>query len=171
MKKIIYFLFGNVIFFTGCTTKQYENLSVKPKYDKNKVYYSQYNKSNLKKKSPYIVRGKRYKPFVPNVGHTEYGLASWYGKPFHGRKTASGEIYNMNKLSAAHKYYPINTMVEVKNLKNNKTIVLRINDRGPYNYGRAIDLSKAAAKKLGVYSKGVEKVKITVIGYAVKTNK
>jgi len=167
MKKAMYFLFGNIFLFSGCSNKQYENLNVKPKSNK-KLYYSQYNKSNLKKKSPYIVRGKMYKPFIPRVGHTEYGLASWYGLPFHGRKTASGEIYDMNKISAAHKFYPINTIVEVTNLKNNKTITLRINDRGPYNYGRSIDLSKAAAKELGIYNKGVEKVKITVIGYAIK---
>ena len=91
------------------------------------------------------------------------GKGSWYGKKFHGRKTASGEKYNMYALTAAHKTLPFNTMVEVTNLKNNRKVIVRINDRGPYAKGRIIDLSYLAAKKLGYVNKGVAKLKVKVL--------
>jgi rare lipoprotein A len=90
-------------------------------------------------------------------------MASWYGDPFHGRKTASGEVYNKNDISAAHKTLPLKTWVEVKNLKNNKKMVIRINDRGPFIDGRIIDLSQAAAMELGVYRPGVAPVVVTAV--------
>lgn len=94
---------------------------------------------------------------------TEVGKGSWYGKKFHGRLTASGEKYNMYALTAAHKTLPFNTMVEVTNLKNNRKIIVRINDRGPYAKERIIDLSYLAAKKLGYVSQGTAKLKIRVL--------
>jgi rare lipoprotein A len=88
------------------------------------------------------------------------GRASWYGKPFHGRKTASGERYDMNALTAAHKTLPLASYVRVTNTSNNKTVVVKINDRGPYVRGRIIDLSYAAARVLGLRKVGTAAVKI-----------
>ena len=113
----------------------------------------------------------RYEKSVPAVpGYKQRGLASWYGKDFHGRKTASGEVYNMYAFTAAHKSIPLGTYVRVKNLKNGKTVVVKINDRGPYVPGRIIDLSYAAAKSLDMIKDGVVPVEITVLGnYPVRT--
>ncbi|CDY78058.1 rare lipoprotein A [Caballeronia glathei] len=97
----------------------------------------------------------------PNIGDFEQqGRASWYGKPFHGRKTASGERYNMHALTAAHRTLPLASWVRVTNTANHKTVVVKINDRGPYARGRVIDLSYAAAAALGMRGAGTEKVKI-----------
>jgi len=95
----------------------------------------------------------------------EMGIASWYGKPFHGRRTANCEIYDMNKLTAAHKTLPFNTRVLVTNLRNQKSVVVRINDRGPFIKGRIIDLSREAARKLGMMHSGVEKVALDILPY------
>ena len=91
------------------------------------------------------------------------GIASWYGKDFHGKKTSNGEVYNMNLLTAAHRSIPFNSMVEVKNLQNGKKVVVRINDRGPFVRGRIIDLSYAAAKKIDSVEAGVVKVKLKIL--------
>jgi rare lipoprotein A len=96
-------------------------------------------------------------------GYKEKGLASWYGKPFHGRKTASGEVYNMYEHSAAHKTLPLHTWVEVENLKTKRKMYLRINDRGPFVDGRIIDLSQAAAIELGVHQPGVVPVMVKAV--------
>jgi len=111
----------------------------------------------------YVVKGRRYYILNSAHGFRENGLASWYGEPFHGRKTASGEIYDMNKISAAHKTLPLHTWVEVKNLENKRSMIVRINDRGPFVPGRIIDLSRAAATELGVYGPGVAKVHIRAV--------
>jgi len=93
----------------------------------------------------------------------QVGVASWYGKKFHGRKTASGEKFDMYKLTAAHRSLPFGTKVKVKNLDNGKEVVVRINDRGPFKKGRIIDLSYAAAKKVGMIRAGCARVRITVV--------
>lgn len=93
----------------------------------------------------------------------ETGIASWYGKDFHGRKTANGETYNMYSVSAAHKTLPFGTLVNVRDLENGKTLLVRVNDRGPFIRGRIIDLSYGAAKKLGMVEKGIAKVRIKVV--------
>lgn len=112
---------------------------------------------------PYKVLGKWYHPLPDARGFRQRGIASWYGEAFHGKKTSNGEVYDMNKISAAHKTLPLGTYVRVRNLKNNKTIDLRINDRGPFVAGRVIDLSKAAAKKLGVYGPGTGQVEVIAL--------
>ena len=88
------------------------------------------------------------------------GLASYYGTGFHGRKTANGEIYNRYLFTAAHRKLPFNTYLRVTNLKNDLSITVRINDRGPYNYSRIIDLSESAARRIGSYQHGLTTVKI-----------
>lgn len=90
----------------------------------------------------------------------QVGMASWYGPGFHGRKTASGERFNQNRLTAAHRKLPLGSEVKVTNLENGRSITVEINDRGPYKKGRVLDLSKAAAKKLGMVEDGVAKVRI-----------
>jgi len=116
----------------------------------------------------YVDRGIHYYPRYVNKGLVKYGKASWYGKPFHGRLTANGERYNMYEMTAAHRTYAMNTVVKVTNLSNNKSIEVRINDRGPFYHTRDIDLSYGAARRLGMDKKGIEKIKIEVIKRAKK---
>ncbi|HEK85829.1 MAG: septal ring lytic transglycosylase RlpA family protein [Candidatus Saccharicenans sp.] len=101
----------------------------------------------------------------PAAGYSETGMASWYGPEFHGRKTSSLEIYNMNDLTAAHRTLPFGTLVQVTNLENGRTVAVRINDRGPFLKDRIIDLSYAAARMLGMIGPGTARVKIEVIGF------
>jgi rare lipoprotein A len=98
---------------------------------------------------PYRVRGEDYAPSNSDVPMTDAGIASWYGEPFHGRRTANGEVYDMNSMTAAHKTMPLPSYAVVRNRRNGKEIVVRVNDRGPFKDGRVIDLSRAAARKLG----------------------
>ncbi len=111
----------------------------------------------------YVVKGKRYHILASAKGFREKGVASWYGEPFHGRKTASGEIYDMNKITAAHKTLPLHTWVEVKNLENRQVLNVRINDRGPFVDGRVIDLSRGAARLINILGPGTAKVSIRAI--------
>ena len=113
--------------------------------------------------SSYVVFGKRYYVLDSSDGFVQRGIASWYGTKFHGRPTSSGEVYNMYEMTAAHKTLPIPVYVQVHNLDNGRTAVVRVNDRGPFVSGRIIDLSYAAAKKLGVDIPGTANVEIRVI--------
>jgi len=97
--------------------------------------------------------------------YSEKGIASWYGKPFHGRQTANGERYDMTKMTAAHRTLPFDVVVRVTNLDNGRSIKVRINDRGPFVDGRIIDLSRAAAKKLDLYRPGTGPVRIEVVNF------
>lgn len=115
---------------------------------------------------PYRVAGRTYYPLPSSLGFEQEGYASWYGPDFHGRKTASGETYDMYSLTAAHKILPMNTYVRVENVKNGRSLVVRINDRGPFVKNRIIDLSFIAAKRLGIIGPGTSKVKITALGEA-----
>jgi rare lipoprotein A len=102
-------------------------------------------------------------PVVVQPGHTEEGIASWYGHPYHGRVAANGEIYDMEKMTAAHRTLPFNTWVRVYDLDNSRTTEVRITDRGPFVGGRIIDLSHAAARELELIGPGVARVRIEVI--------
>lgn len=102
-------------------------------------------------------------PVVKEPGYHAVGLASYYGRKFHGRRTASGERYNMQALTAAHRTLAFGSRVEVTNLKNGRKVRVRINDRGPFIKGRIIDLSYAAAKQIGMLSRGVARVKIQAL--------
>ena len=112
---------------------------------------------------PYIINNKRYYPIPSSDGFRETGRASWYGKDFHGRLTSNGETYNMYAMTAAHKTLPMNTMLLVKNIENDKRLVVRVNDRGPFVSGRVIDLSYKAAHQLGVVSNGTAKVQLVAL--------
>lgn len=96
-------------------------------------------------------------------GEVYYGNASWYGSRFHGRKTSSGERFNKNRLTAAHKTLPFDTVVKVTNLQNNKSVNVRINDRGPFKQGRIIDLSERAAEVIEAKKQGIAYVKVQIL--------
>lgn len=155
----------SVFLFTGCSQKSYD-------VDYDKFYKDTKNsKINNSKEMhkytmrPYSVFGIKYYPFVANMGDQFEGIASWYGPDFHEKKTSNGETYNMYDMTAAHKTLPMNTVVKVDNLDNGKSIIVRINDRGPFVRGRIIDLSNKAAHEIDMYRKGTAQVKITVLGY------
>lgn len=116
------------------------------------------------KLAPYKIGNTWYYPIPHARGFKEKGLASWYGKDFHGKPTANGEIYNMYGVSAAHKTLPLGTWVRVKNKMNGKEIKLRVNDRGPFVSGRVIDLSFTAAKRLGIVGPGTAPVEVVALG-------
>lgn len=105
--------------------------------------------------------GRKVSPRVPSGFQT--GMASWYGPKFHSKTTASGEKFDMRRLTAAHRTLPFNTIVRVENLKNGRKVDVRINDRGPFIEGRIIDLSRKAAEKLGMIRDGVARVRIEVL--------
>ncbi len=113
---------------------------------------------------PYKVLGKWYQPLPHSEGFRQRGLASWYGRDFHGKKTSNGEIYNMYAMTAAHKTLPLGTHVQVYNLENNRKAVVRINDRGPFVRGRIIDLSYTAAKEIGIVGPGTARVEVVALG-------
>lgn len=114
---------------------------------------------------PYTVRGKTYRPHPVKVGDTFDGIASWYGPDFHAKATSNGETYNMHAHTAAHKTFPMNTIVKVYNKDNGKTTVVRINDRGPFVEGRIIDLSNVAAHDIAMVGKGIANVRVEVVGF------
>ena len=111
----------------------------------------------------YVVAGKRYHVLTSSLGYTEQGIASWYGKKFHGRRTSSGEPYDMYAMTAAHKSLPLPTYVRVTNLENGRAAILRVNDRGPFHGNRIIDLSFAAATKLDIITNGTGLVEVQAI--------
>lgn len=120
-------------------------------------------KSRGGNKSPYEVRGVTYHIMDSEIGYSEEGKASWYGAKFHGYKTSNGEIFDMYQVSAAHKTLPLPTWVRVTNLDNNKSLIVRVNDRGPFHPERIIDLSYAAAVKLDIASMGVGRVRVEAL--------
>ena len=120
-------------------------------------------RAKLGNHSPYEVFGKTYHVLSTAEGYNETGIASWYGTKFHGRKTSTGEVYDVYKITAAHKSLPLPTWVKVTNLENDRTLDVRVNDRGPFKEGRIIDLSYAAAVRLGVFPKGTAKVRVEAI--------
>jgi rare lipoprotein A len=113
---------------------------------------------------PYKVLGKWYQPLPHSDGFRQRGLASWYGRDFHGKKTSNGEIYNMYAMTAAHKTLPLGTYVRVYNLENKRSAVVRINDRGPFVRGRIIDLSYSAAREVGIVGPGTALVEVVALG-------
>jgi len=113
---------------------------------------------------PYTVLGQTYYPLTSAQGYAEEGIASWYGPQFHAKRTASGEVYNMYDLTAAHRVLPMQTRIRVTNVKNGKSVVLRVNDRGPFVDNRIVDLSYAAARELDVIGPGTAQVRLEALG-------
>jgi len=151
-------LFSSML-FTGCASK------------KKAAYKATGHTSAARQRSTmrsYKVRGKRYTPTYVEVGQKMKGISSWYGPNFHGKYTSNGERYNMHARTAAHKTWPMDTMVRVRNLQNGKSTIVRINDRGPFVRGRIIDCSYKAGKEIGLDRMGIAKVQIEVVGFAGK---
>ena len=116
---------------------------------------------------PYRVRGRTYVPLKKWESYKEIGVASWYGGRFHGRTTASGEQFNSREaLTAAHRTLPFNVCAEVEHIPTGRSVIVRINDRGPFKRGRLIDLSRAAAEELGVVNEGLVRVRVSARGIA-----
>ncbi len=166
------FLFLSLLFYTGCSFK---NPFIPPEIDS--VHYEEevepissesMYRATMK---PYVVFGKKYHPTTVKVGDKFRGIASWYGEDFHGKLTSNGERYNMHSLTAAHKTLPINTVVRVTNLHNNKSVDVRINDRGPFVKDRIIDLSNRAAYKIDMVKRGIADVEIEVLHFDSTANK
>ncbi len=150
-----YFLFFLLFLFSSCTVVKVATFPVKVGVKTVKVVG----------KTTYVVGKTTYNVLTYPIpkGPKMKGIASWYGSEFYGRRTASGEIYTGNDLTAAHNGLPLNTYVRVINLENGKSVIVRINDRGPFVKGRIIDLSYAAAKKIGMIEKGTASVRLRVI--------
>jgi len=187
MKKVLWtFVLISIIgFLMGCTSYQLRDGSgyYQPenwqepiaKTDKKSNFFGLFsNKDKDKDEDYYFYSDDKFKPSFnskttvsnKNISNEQMsGFASWYGPGFHGKKTANGERYNQNVMTAAHKLLPMNSIVRVTNTENNKSIIVRINDRGPYKKARVIDLTKKAATKLGFLEKGTAKVKIKVLKY------
>jgi len=129
------------------------------------------NPSNIKPKphykvgTPYQVKGTWYYP-AEDPDYDKVGVASWYGRDFHGRYTANGEVYDMNAMTAAHPTLPMPSFVEVENLQNQRRVVVRVNDRGPFAKNRIIDMSRAAAKRLGFTTQGTTEVRVRYLAPA-----
>ncbi|MDR3358101.1 MAG: septal ring lytic transglycosylase RlpA family protein [Desulfovibrio sp.] len=122
-----------------------------------------WRKGGVPGSKPYTVRGKTYYPLKSSHGFVEEGVASWYGPGFHGKTTAGGARYNQNGMTAAHKILPLGTAVRVTRLATGKSVVVTVNDRGPFVGDRVIDLSRAAATRLGMMSKGTARVRVQSI--------
>lgn len=154
------FLFFST-FFSGCSQKR-ESMG-KPSATK----YTSAARHRATMRS-YRVLGKRYHPTFVEVGQVMKGVSSWYGPNFHGKHTSNGEVYDMHARTAAHKTWPMDTMVKVRNLQNGKSTIVRINDRGPFVKGRIIDCSYTAGKEIGLDRLGIAKVSVEVLGFAGK---
>ena len=172
MNRVFYlFLAVSILLFSGCSTRGngvYRPISKPQTYSGDSSNYSQtidkktYSHPTMR---PYVIRGIKYYPNVVTVGDRFDGIASWYGPNFHGKLTSNGETYNMHDMTAAHKTFPMNTIVKVTNIDNGRSAVVRVNDRGPFVGTRIIDLSNAAAHKIDMVKKGTAKVRLTVLGF------
>jgi len=160
-----YYIFGLIILLTGCTNKNYF-------FPKSSGYVTKAYETpgaTTPTQKAYSVNGKMYYPQKSvSIGWRQKGIASWYGPNFHGKYTSNGERYNMYAYTAAHKTLPMNTIVKVTNLKNKKSVIVRINDRGPFIEGRIIDLSYIAGKKIGLDKSGIAPVILEVIRFKGK---
>jgi len=155
-----------VLLFVGCSSRSYFG-GYNYHYYKPLKTHKVNNSASVQRATmrPYSVGGRTYYPTVVSTGSTYRGIASWYGPNFHGKKTSNGEWYDMYAMTAAHKTLPMNTIVKVTNLLNGKSAIVRINDRGPFVKNRIIDLSYAAANKLGIVASGTAPVRLEVLGF------
>ncbi len=169
--KILICCIGAGLFLSGCSGptilskagKFYDNDGPPDSHhalDSQETIELKVEKPSKAASRPYTVMGKRYYPMTGDKEFTQVGIASWYGKQFHGRKTAIGERYDMFAMTAAHPTMELPSYARVTNLKNRKSVIVRVNDRGPFLGGRAIDMSYAAAVKLGYHKAGTTRVKI-----------
>lgn len=168
LPQLLLLLLLAALFFSGCAPRVIE-----PPPAKRPVVLPHPSKrpppsaALLPTQRPYMINGKTYYPLPSAEGYTETGLASWYGHPFHGRKTSNGETYNMHDWTAAHKTLPMDTQLLVENLENGRQTTVRVNDRGPFAKERILDLSYSVAQHLDVLKNGTARVRITALGETV----
>ena len=165
-------LLVTLLVMTACVNNTYQDMTVKrdgPPLDEIDVSIIANAVPRLDpvtvagNKNPYTINGITYHLLATSSGYREVGLASWYGTKFHGNPTSNGETYSLYGMTAAHKTLPIPAYARVRNLDNNRSVIVRINDRGPFHSDRIIDLSYAAAKKLGYAELGTARVEVSVI--------
>ncbi|WP_034633324.1 septal ring lytic transglycosylase RlpA family protein [Maridesulfovibrio bastinii] len=153
-----------MLFAVGCAKKVIHSTPPAPHYKQYSSDKPEVSKPILKIK-PYTVNGITYYPHASSKGYHGQGLASWYGDDFHGKLTANGEIYDMHAMTAAHRTLPMGTVLKVRDVESGRSVVVRVNDRGPFADPdkRIIDLSYAAAQKLGIVNKGLTPVNLSVV--------
>lgn len=156
MRHRIHFLLTCVLLLGGCAETQLAAHVAKNALPQNT------SQGNFKVGKPYKVDGQWYTP-QETYNLTETGIASWYGTEFQGKRTANGEVFDMNELTAAHRTLQMPSLVRVTNLENGRSLIVRVNDRGPFKRGRVMDVSKRAAELLGFKSKGTAKVKLQLL--------
>ncbi len=156
---------------SGCSTTTSNRYQIKqdtaPNFDYGEITYTPivpvFEEPNKWTAKPYQVLGRRYMPMHSAQGYEAIGQASWYGQKFHGHKTANGEIFDMFALTAAHKTLPLPSFAKVTNTQNGKSVIVRVNDRGPFHGNRILDLSYGAAKKLDFHAYGVTDIKLEIM--------
>ncbi len=161
MKNWIFIILSIVVFLVPACSKR-PVIPPTPPEGRDETVVSSIPRERLPK--PYRVGKDWYHPLATSKSFKERGIASWYGQDFHGKRTSSGEIYDMHAMTAAHKLLPLGTFVRVTNLQNSRVIEVRVNDRGPFVRGRVIDLSYAAAQKLGIVGPGTAHVEVIALG-------
>jgi rare lipoprotein A len=173
MRTIICAMLVFLVFLSGCSKPKKSKKDGPPKHIPANLLktpdavpkvepLSRYG-NRFKKANTYVALRKRYKVLPTSRGYRAKGLASWYGTQFHGRKTSSGEKYNMFAMTAAHPTLPLPTYAKVTNLDNGKSVILKINDRGPFHANRLIDVSYVAAAKLGMLGRGTGRVEVVSV--------
>lgn len=168
MKYLLFFGIAMMLLLSGCSNSRYHisqdkaPLRAPTALEMQDAVVTNESKSVAASRK-YTVLGKSYTPMKSEVGYQEEGIASWYGRKFHGYYTSNGEVFNMFSMTAAHKTLPLPSFIKVTNLDNGKSAIVRVNDRGPFHDDRIIDLSYAAAYKLGYHANGTAKVKLEAI--------
>lgn len=165
MKKIL-MAFAAILLLSGCSEIEFGSYLFKsatndPAYTSPSSRQAK-QQGNFKVGNPYTVNGTVYRP-TETYSYLETGISSWYGPGFHGRKTASGEVYDKHELTAAHRTLQMPSLVRVTNLGNGRSVIVRVNDRGPFAKGRIIDVSQRAAELLGMIGPGTAKVKVELL--------
>ena len=155
ISKLKFGVLSLLVMLAGCEDFQYKNLSHEVKAIKDNGGYYKVGK-------PYKVMGQYYSP-KEDYRYVEEGIASWYGDDFHNKRTANGETYNMRAITAAHRTLPLPSIVKVTNLENGRSIIARVNDRGPYVKNRIIDVSQKGAELLGYRNKGTARVRVEIL--------
>ncbi len=153
-------LLGACLAFAGCAQTQLASHAIKRSQPEPAPAPSG---GTYKVGTPYVINGVRYEP-KEDPAYNSTGIASWYGHPFHGQRTANGDVYDMNAMTAAHKTLPMPSFVRVTNLENGRSVILTVNDRGPFVQGRIIDVSHRAAQLLGFAEKGTALTRVEVVG-------
>ncbi len=160
--KQVFILFFSLILLTGCAQTELASHWVKNWQQPKDVPVARPTSGTFKVGRPYKVSGVWYTP-IESYTYDQTGIASWYGPKFHGKRTANGEVFDQNALTAAHPTLQMPSLVKVTNLENGRTVVLRVNDRGPFKRGRVIDVSKRGAELLGFKQRGTARVRVQVL--------